>query len=499
MWERFFAFNATNIERFPVAALAPVALARALDTAAQRLIANLPGAIAANRAVPDRAMLDAARAEAATVSSHMIALQEELDWRCYRLYGLLSKTPEHPEPPPVRLGERAFEIAMARRMEVGELETAWFDRHGSTPITELPMHWPPDYRAVVEQRIALIESDLSIGLIERPEYKRRWLMPPWEDMEKQALRGWLLDRLEDPRLWPVDDPRLVSTRQLADAARRDIDLLSVGELYTDHPGSDLEALVTELVAKETVPFLTAFRYAETGLRKRVQWEETWEKQRREDVIDAEVAARRDEFLWAAAARLHPRQDAETAETWSDRLASVTTTPDIQASADRLIEEEQKRRKKEEVGDIPVPPKYRTADFQTQDYWRLRGGLDVPKERFVSFPQCQRDTDGSPVITWAGYDHLARARAIAAYYIERKETDGWPPETLKPLLAGLAELLPWLRQWHNVYDPETGLRMGDYFAEFVRDETRDLGTTEADLAAWVPPLTPRRGRSRRAAA
>jgi hypothetical protein len=153
----------------------------------------------------------------------------------------------------------------------------------------------------------------------------------------------------------------------------------------------------------------------------------------------------------------------------------------------------------QVGDIPVPSKYRTADFQTQDYWRLRGGLDVPKERFVSFPQCHRGADGSRVVTWAGYDLLARAKAIAAYYIERKETDGWPPERLKPLLVGLAELLPWLRQWHNVYDPETGLRMGDYFAEFVRDESRSLGMTEADVAAWAPAATPRRGRNRRAAA
>jgi hypothetical protein len=372
-------------------------------------------------------------------------------------------------------------------------------RHRSTPITEIPAHSPADYRAVVERRIALIESDPSIGLIERPEYKRRWSMPPWEELEKQALRGWLLDRLEDSRFWTADDPRLVSARQLADTARRDADFLSVAELFAGHHGFDLEALVTELVSKEAVPFLAAFRYAETGLRKRAQWEETWEKQRREDAIDAEVARRRDEFHWAAAARLHPRHDDETAEAWSDRLASVATTPEVQACADRMIEDEQKRRKKEEVDDIPVPPKYRTADFQTQDYWRLRGGLDVPKERFVSFPQCHRDTDGSPVVTWAGYDHLARARAIATYYIERKETDGWSPERLKPLLAGLAELLPWLRQWHNGYDPEAGLRLGDYFAEFVRDESRSLGMTGADLAAWAPPATPRRGRNRRAAA
>jgi hypothetical protein len=47
---------------------------------------------------------------------------------------------------------------MARQIAEGELETAWFARHGSTPITEIPAHWPDDYRAVVERRIALIET-----------------------------------------------------------------------------------------------------------------------------------------------------------------------------------------------------------------------------------------------------------------------------------------------------------------------------------------------------
>ena len=57
----------------------------------------------------------------------MIALQEELDWRCYRLYGLHDDPPEHPDPPGLRLGERAFEMVMARRIAAGDLETAWFD------------------------------------------------------------------------------------------------------------------------------------------------------------------------------------------------------------------------------------------------------------------------------------------------------------------------------------------------------------------------------------
>ncbi len=43
-------------------------------------------------------------------------------------------------------GERAFEIALARKMASGETDSTWFERHGSTPITELPAHWPDWYR-----------------------------------------------------------------------------------------------------------------------------------------------------------------------------------------------------------------------------------------------------------------------------------------------------------------------------------------------------------------
>ena len=35
----------------------------------------------------------------------------------------------------VALGERAFEIDLARRVAAGEAQTAWFERHGSTPRT----------------------------------------------------------------------------------------------------------------------------------------------------------------------------------------------------------------------------------------------------------------------------------------------------------------------------------------------------------------------------
>ena len=59
----------------------------------------------------------------------MIALQEELDWEVYRLYGLIDEdlTYSGDDLPGLALGERAFEIALARAVASGEEETAWFD------------------------------------------------------------------------------------------------------------------------------------------------------------------------------------------------------------------------------------------------------------------------------------------------------------------------------------------------------------------------------------
>jgi hypothetical protein len=502
-WERFIDVSGTRLEPFPVASSRPVNIAAAIDHLAQALATRLPRSVC-SCGVPTRSELDTAQGEADAMLRTMIALQEELDWHCYRLYGLLEFSPEYEAPPPIRLGERAFEIAMARQMEAGTLETTWFERHNSAPITDLPPEWPENYRRVVEKRIELIESDANVRMIERPEFKRRWLSETWRAMEEDALRNWLLDRIEAPSIWTQGDSRLLSTNQLSDLLRRDADFLSVAELYAGRPDVNLEALVAGLVAKDSVPFLAALRYAGTGLRKRAQWETTWDKQRREDAIDAEVAAdhetfrgqseRRAQEQWQA---VNPRGLGEEPEPYAIRM-QAGAAPAVEQQIDRLVAEEQRRRKREEVGDIPVPPKYVTKDFQNTDFWRLRGGLDVPKERFVSFPHCQREADGSLIITWAGHNHLKRALAIATYYQERKDSDGWPAERLVPLLAGVIELVPWLLQWHNEYHPDLGARMGDYFVDFVQTEARALGMTKAAVAAWTPPALPRRGRSRRAA-
>jgi hypothetical protein len=412
-FENFYEFTGTGLQKFPITETKPLRLAAELDRLARERQTHLPAQLIEQFPL-SRTALDDHRARAAALLGHMIALQEELDWRCYTLYGITDQDlcyrgadGEPLTPPEIALGQRAFEIVMACKMAAGELHTTWFERHGSTPITELPEHWPDDYRRLVERRLALIDSDKFINLLEQPEYKRRWNLEPWDAQEKRALRGWLLDRLEGESYW--QEPHLQTTRTLANRAQMDPEFMQVAECYRGHAGFDVHTLVAELVEAESVPFVPILRYKPSGLRKRAIWEHTWALQRQEDSDNADL------------------------------------------------------------GDIPPPPKYRSSDFLNSTFWRLRGPLDVPKERFISYPFCSREADPSLVIAWAGWDHLQQALALAAWYTEVVEHEGWPVERLKPLLLGLAELLPWLAQWHNDIDPVYNERMGDFFALFVQGQ------------------------------
>jgi hypothetical protein len=433
-WERFSEFDGTKLKQFPIPAGSAQAWGERLDTLARERSDTLPAAVIA-RATPTRAGLDASRARVDEIRAEMVAVQEELDWRCLHLYGItatdLSLPPD--AAPLLAKGERAFEIVLARRIATGAATSSWFDRHGSTPVTGLPAHWPDDYRRQVEQRIELIETDRFVGLVERPEHKRRWNWDPWDTLEHTAVRSWLLDRLEEPVHWP--DPRPRSAAQLADELRTDPDIVQAAQLYARRVDVDLTDLVATLVRDESVAYLAAWRYTDKGLRKHQAWQHTWALQRRQDAG-------------------------------------------------------------EHVDPIDVPPKYAKVDFATPAAWRLRGKLDVPKERFVLYPGAGKDTDPTPLVGWAGWHHLHAAQALAALYEERRTRDGWDTDRLTPLLAGLAELVPWLRQWHNDPDPATGTRLGDFFADYVTTETNTLALTPDDLTTWRPPA-PARGRTRSA--
>lgn len=432
-WEQFYVVNTSALSSFPMrlGTASATQMARSLEALA-RLNVNVEVLVDAGtgRALPPNWATPAMKSE---TLAKMIALQEELDWECYRLYGLLKDDCNHSSELPALLpGQRAFEIVMARRMAAGELDTSWFDRHGSKPVTELPADWPAPYRDLVMKRIALIENDPNIALIEQPEYKRRWNVEPWEQQQERALREWLGARLEASEFWSGGD--LTSVSKLADRVRKDVQFMEVAELYRRRADFDVTTLITELVESDAVPFLPVLRYTSTGLRKRATWEQTWELQRREDAG-------------------------------------------------------------ENVDEIPVAPKYTSSDFLNSTFWSLRTKLDVPKERFVSYPHAEREADQTLVIGWAGWDHLQQAKALAAYFVRMKEQEGWAPERLNALLTGLLELIPWLKQWHNDLDPAYGIGMGDYFAGFVDEEARALGFTLDDVRAWQPPAGNTRRRRR----
>ena len=93
--------------------------------------------------------------------------------------------------------------------------------------------------------------------------------------------------------WHRLDIKLVSLAKLSDLARQDAEFMQVGELYRDDSAFDVQKLVDELVADESIPLLPILRYKDSGLRKRAEWEQTWDLQRQEDAIDARTKLPKD--------------------------------------------------------------------------------------------------------------------------------------------------------------------------------------------------------------
>ncbi|MBW8796405.1 MAG: BREX-2 system adenine-specific DNA-methyltransferase PglX [Streptomyces sp.] len=434
-FEDFYQFNGANVERFPLPERRPTALSQPLDSLAQLLPAAAPSGVA-KIGPPTLSALREARKIWESNRGRMIALQEELDWQVYSLYKLhpedlrVSENPDDPNIPELALGERAFEIVLARRVAAGQASDEWFKRHNSKPITEIPAHWPSLYKEIVQRRIDVIESTRAINMVERPEYKRRWATEGWDALQEKVLRSWLLDRMENRDHWFDENgqPTILTLARLTDALSRDEDFVSVAKLYA--PRKELAKVVAELITDEHVPFLSALRYKPSGLKKRADWEEVWDLQRKEDAAPDEPAKRK-----------------------------------IRDS-------------------IPIPPKYTSADFLRPSYWRARGKLDVPKERFISYGQTNAATP--ELYGWAGWDHREQAQALATYFTNTALST----EEITPFLAGLLELQPWLSQWHNEFDLLYSGSPADFFAGYRQQKQGEHGLTDDDLRNWRPQAATR---------
>lgn len=217
--------------------------------------------------------------------------------------------------------------------------------------------------------------------------------------------------------------------ELAGHIEKNTEFIEALDLWAGKKDAPVTETLVKLLSDETVPYLAALRYKDSGLRKRAEWERVWDLQRDEDA------------------------------------GLITAT------------------------DIPVPPKYTGADFVKQSYWSHRGKLDVPKERFVSYPGAGRATDPTPLLGWAGWNHAQQGIALATIYAYR-ESEGTALTELVPVVAGISEVLPWVKQWHTGVDPTFGIDLAEYLTGQLHEKASSVGIPVGDLPAWRPAKTTR---------
>jgi predicted ATP-binding protein involved in virulence len=200
--------------------------------------------------------------------------------------------------------------------------------------------------------------------------------------------------------------RTFSLEQMVAALQDDSRVLAVCEVLAGRRDFSLSQLVDAALQSDAVPSHRFHVYKATGLDKRAVWERTWEEQRRED-------------------------------------AGENVTPE-------------------------VPPAYTQADFLKPDYFRLRGKLDVPKERFIAFTEVPGRTGADALYGWAGWTSSQRLKALISMD-EELEDGGVPLAERAGLLDSAWRLLP----------------------EVAREDANAAVRLKAELQALVGPEGPSR--------
>ncbi|NVM96157.1 BREX-2 system adenine-specific DNA-methyltransferase PglX [Arthrobacter wenxiniae] len=430
-WMRTYQFNGANVKDIPVPAVLPLARAVKIESLARAAKSLMPSSVVSSQE-PTATLLETARREYESIVRQMLSEQEELDWEVYASFGLVDDGLVYTgdDLPALNLGQRAFEMDLALKMAEGQPDSEWFSRNGSMPITELPGGWPDEYRNLVQRRKGEIARNANMRLLESPNYKRRWAGESWEVLQKRALESWLLDKLGDQAFWfdAHGRPLARSVSQLADAVSRTPDLVSVLALWESTLDVDVTRALTRLLEVEAVPYLGAQRLTEQGLRKHEAWVEIWALQEKED-------------------------DGE------------------------------------DVGRTTAPPPYEPSDFQRSSWWQARGKLDLQKERFISYLDAGRSTDPTLLLGWAGWDH-AQQFLVLATLMDERIGEGIDDAMLTPLVAGMAELLPWVKQWNSDMDPAFGMSMADFCAAQLEERMTQLNLSTDDLKAWRPTVSTR---------
>lgn len=386
-WEKRYVRNGRNVLEAPLPKTGRedrVAIAKLInDHIALRSDFAPLSTIARSSSLGLRSALHKAQADSDHALEVLVALQEELDWRLYRDFGLIENPPllplDHVEG--IARGHRPFEIALARRVAAGDEETAWFKRHGLAPTVDIPARYSGEARDVLERRLVLVESDETIALLEQPVHKRRWQTEAWETVVLRASETWLLDQLENELRGAL---AMLTADELVDRLGRDAKVLAVAELAKHESESTIVETLARLLAGESIPDNPARLFTAPALSKYIG-KQTADCSNAGTVPMAEPFATGEAVDWKHVWRLQEREDAG------------------------------------ELDEIAVPPPFKQADYAHPNGWKLRGKFNVPNERFIAFDALR------PIrYAWGGWSTAKRADlSLRAYDLRGREPDGAP--------------------------------------------------------------------------
>jgi hypothetical protein len=166
------------------------------------------------------------------------------------------------------------------------------------------------------------------------------------------------------------------------------------------------------------------------------------------------------------------------------------------------------------------PQFSRKDFADGTAWKLRGKLNIPRERFIAYTQFDHTLrgvevpeTGGPWFGWAGWDSARRADALA-FLLDRANRAGWTTHwqqcglraSLRDLLPDLGELPLAERAEFEAIAGMCGIGLGTacycqaYRDGVARGEPGVPGVGEEALGVKVLPVEGKRpGRGKRKAA
>ena len=378
-WEKRYVRNGTNVLRAPLPAqttganrelaISRRAIMSCIDSVLTELMQVSPSKIFTSALGLDSEIALGERRTKA-LREQLVGLQEELDWNVYGAFELLNDVPANDLAQPVALarGHRPFEIALARRVDNGEEESAWFSRHGLIRTTEIPEGYVGAQRAILERRLELVETDPTINFLEQPVHKRRWTFEPWDKMVVAAAETWLLDAIETILRDAASSLSLAAevVTVLAETPKNLI-IAAYAKTGTDIGLTDT---VARLLNAESIPDNPARLLTAGGLRK---------------LVGPQTAAPGEVGTTPRAEPFSPGESVDWKRVW------------------RL----QEREDASEAVVIALPPPFVRTDYSHPNGWRIRGKFNVANERFIVYDELSPKR-----YAWGGRTIPERARLSA---------------------------------------------------------------------------------------